>query len=181
MHSENGGLPVSSIVGATTVGIDAMRASLTADDAVAKVARLVEEPDSRIEQQLFYPYFHFAVTGRLRWLFGERHMHIDCLVDARTGRAASADALTLDRLQVRSGDCVDASQDRHGAETNARRYACHALGKSLRVLGNFNLALSAASLVHRSFWVVRAGELSVLVDAVTGDLHPLTPDRQRVA
>jgi len=168
-------------VGTGVLGIDAMRASLTADDAVAAVARLIEDPDCRAERQLFYPYYHFAVTGRLRWLFGVRHMHIDCLVDARTGRAASADSLMLDHLQIDSRDRVSALKDGVEAESSARRYASHALGRSLRVLGNFNLALSRAALVHRPFWVVGAGAVSVLVDAVTGELHPLAANRQRVA
>lgn len=167
--------------GGATVNIDAMRASLTADHATKLVARLTGEPEVSIEQQIYYPFFHFAASARLRWLFGERRMCLDCLVDARTGRAASADALTIERIEAEPKACVAAVKDGQVAEKNARRYASHALGRSFRVLGNFNLELAPAVLVHRPYWVVRAADHSVLVDAVTGDVHPLVSNRQRVA
>lgn len=150
-----------------------MRAALDSSAAVKRIAGLVEGAVAEAERRVFYPYYHFGARGRLRWLFGERRLEFDCLVDARTGRAASADALALDTLTVDDAEVLGATHEAVEAEPRARRYARHALGKGFRLLGDFNLELDCAGLVHRPYWIVRTGTSRVLVDAVTGDLHPL--------
>jgi hypothetical protein len=155
--------------------IRVMRSSVSAESAMRRVAGLLDA-EAAIERRVFYPWYHFNATGCLRSLFGRRRIEIDCLVDARSGRAASADALTLDRVLPAAGETLDAQQDIEASRRKAERYASHALGRRFRLLGRFDLRLDEPRLVHRPYWIVRAGAERVLLDAVTGEVHPLAAD-----
>lgn len=152
--------------------IGVMRASLDRGAARSLVAELSGGP-AEIERRVYYPYFRFGVSGLLRWLFGSRTLRTECLVDARTGRASTADSLSVDRLMVVDEERLAAVKAPDEADRLARRYATHALGRGLRVLGNLHIQLDGGELVHRPFWIVRSDSTRVLVDAVTGELHPL--------
>lgn len=152
--------------------IGVMRASLDGSAARSLVFALSGEA-AEIERRVYYPYFRFGVSGLLRWLFGRRRLRTECLVDARTGRASTADGLNVERLTVTAGERLAAARGPDEAARLARRYATHALGRGLRVLGNLHVELDGGELVYRPFWIVRSGDTRVLVDAVTGELHPL--------
>jgi len=150
-----------------------MRPGLDAEAARQRVARLQDCAGACVERRVYYPFFRYGVSARVRWLFGHERLEFDCVVDARNGRAASADELTVDDLVVGDDECMRAVTGEADARHSAQRYAAHSLGKAMRMLGNFNLSLDARGLVHRPYWIVRTGTIRVLVDAVTGDLHPL--------
>ena len=76
--------------------IGVMRESLDRYAACSLVCRLADGP-AEIERRIYYPYFRFGISGLLRWLFGRRTLQTRCLVDARTGRASTADSLSLER------------------------------------------------------------------------------------
>jgi hypothetical protein len=152
--------------------IDVMRASLDRGSARSLVSGLTGD-DAEIERRVFYPYFRFGVSGLLRWLFGRRRLRTNCLVDARTGRASTSDRLVLELLTVTDDERLRPVQAHDAAARQAHRYATHALGRSLRVLGDLDIELDEGGLVHRPFWIVRSGRVRVLVDAVSGELHPL--------
>lgn len=153
--------------------IDVMRASLDRRAARRLVDRLLGAGDARVERQVYYPYYRYAVSGQLRWLFGRRRVGTECLVDARTGRAATADAVRAERRRVADEHCLPVARPARDAGRSARRYATHALGRRFRLIANLRLRVSGGALLHRPFWIVRAGRLRVLVDAVSGELHPL--------
>ena len=152
--------------------IGVMRESLDRYAACSLVCRLADGP-AEIERRIYYPYFRFGISGLLRWLFGRRTLQTRCLVDARTGRASTADSLSLERRAAIEEDRLRGVTAPDEARRLARRYATHALGRGLRVLGNLHIDVDGGELVYRPFWIVRSGSTRVLVDAVTGELHPL--------
>lgn len=156
------------------IDISAMQEHVGDEQAAAIISRHTGGAAAAVERRVFYPYFHVPAHGRLRWLFGEKQVALDCLVDARTGTVSSADALRLERRKVSATESLPVQQDADSAISTARRYASHALARGFKVLGNFNLDVRDAVLVHRPFWIVRTEQLRVLVDAVTGELHPLS-------
>lgn len=157
-------------------GLCVMRPSVTAESATSRVARLLGEETS-IERRVLYPWYHIAISGRLRWLFGHRRIDFRCLVDARTGRAASTDELALDHVMPAAGEALDVLQDAGTARRAASRFASHVLGRRFRMLGHFDLRAGDVRVVHRPYWIVRAGPERLLLDAVTGELHPLSAAR----
>ena len=140
--------------------IAAIRSNVDSDEALKILRGYAGCGDARIERRLFYPYYHVVANGRLRWLFGERRLKLDCLIDARTGRASSADAPVVEQLEVSESERLVARNDATTAIAAARRYASHALSRGLKVLGNFNLDLRDAELVHRPFSELNESQVS---------------------
>ena len=126
-----------------------------------------------IEGRVYYPYFRYVVRGALRWLFGRRPFEVDCLVDARTGRAATADSFVIETVRSEADSRLPVRQDPGTGRRQAERYTRHALGRAFRVLAGFRLQADEGELVHRPYWVVRASGARLLVDGVSGELHPM--------
>ena len=126
-----------------------------------------------IEGRVYYPYFRYVVRGALRWLFGRRPFEVDCLVDARTGHAATADSFVIETVSSEADSRLPVRQDPGAGRRQAERYTRHALGRAFRVLAGFRLRADEGELVHRPFWVVRASGTRLLVDGVSGELHPM--------
>ena len=126
-----------------------------------------------IEGRVYYPYFRFVVRGALRWLFGRRVVRVDCLIDARTGRAATADDVSVETVSSDAASRLPVRQDPGAGRRQAERYTRHALGRAFRILAGFRLQADEGELVHRPYWVVRASGTRLLVDGVTGELHPM--------
>lgn len=127
-----------------------------------------------VEAELLYPYYCFDVRGRLRSLFGDRPAEFRCLVDARTGHAATADRFATERRSVDASVCLVPTQSSELATRQARRYAAHAMGRASKTAANFDLRIEANGIVYRPFFIVVCGDTRLLVDGVTGDLHPLS-------
>jgi len=151
-----------------------LRALLDERAAVTRVGALLDAADVQIERRVYYPYYHFAVQGELRWLFRRKRLRFDCLVDARTGHASSADPLDVERVATLSEGGLAVQQTPGEAARRARRYAQHAMGRGLRLMSNFNTRLEACGVVYRPFWILGSGSMRILLDAVTGELHPLS-------
>lgn len=144
-------------------------------DAAAAVDRVRElcGGAAALERELLYPYHHFGVRGRLRSLFGAREVSAECLVDARTGHAATADAFTVVRRSCGDEGCLAPIVSATEARRRAERYSTHALGRAWRIAADFRLELTVHGIVHRPFCVVAGGGRRLLVDRVTGEMHPL--------
>ena len=132
------------------------------------------------ERRVFYPYYRFRIDASSRALWRTRHFATECLVDARTGRAATAEELRVLRQSVDSNEVLLATLDATRAHQVAMRYASHALSRSFKVVRNFGLQLTDAGIVHRPFEIVCVEGSRLLFDTLTGDVHPLA-DLDRVA
>lgn len=151
-----------------------MQALLDEGAAVSHVESLLGTGPARVERGVQYPYYHFIVSGSIRWLFSRKSLRFDCLVDARTGHAASADPMTTERARSLPDDCLSVQWSTSEAARQASRYAQHAMSRSLRLMSNFNTSLDERGLVYRPFWIVESGTTRILLDAVTAEVHPLT-------
>ena len=152
--------------------LQVIRQGLATGAAVERVRQLCGG-SPMLERELLYPYYRFAANGRLRFLFGERKLNVDCLIDARTGHAATADAFDVVARHCEAEACLDAIRTPAEARRLAQRYATHALSRGYRIAANFNLQLVDRGVVHRPFCIVASGGDRLLVDRVSGELHPL--------
>ena len=152
-----------------------MQTSLAEADILARVAAALPAHSTppAIERRVYYPYFRYVVRGALRWLFGKRAIRVDCLIDARTGRAATADEFDIESVPADSAERLPARHSAGESRKSAERYTRHSLGRACRVLASFHLRADQGELVHRPYWIVRAAGHRLLVDGVTGELHPL--------
>ena len=144
-------------------------------DTAAAIER-VEALDvgrAELETELLYPYYRFDVRGQLRSLFGDREMRLHCLVDARTGHAATADGFATERRPIDDSICLAPTQSSAAAARQARRYASHAIGRASRMAANFDLRLDGTGIVYRPCFIIACADRRLLVDGATGDLHPL--------
>ena len=55
----------------------------------------------------------------------------------------------------------------------AQRTVTHQLGKKLKMIAPFDVTLDMKGMVYRSFWIVRIGDSRIMVDSVTGSMHPV--------
>ncbi|MEM9209671.1 MAG: hypothetical protein AAGA61_10505 [Pseudomonadota bacterium] len=155
--------------------ITSMRSALAQADILERVAEALplDAATPVVEHRVYYPYFRFCVTGVLRWLFGARRINVSCLIDARTGRAATADAFDVETVSVAPTQQLAVQQCVSAGRGLAERYTRHSLGRAFRMLTTFRLHADAGVLIHRPYWVVRASGHRFLVDGVTGEFHPL--------
>lgn len=152
-----------------------IRGEVCASTAEAAARRLLRMEDATVERELFYPYYWFLWRASFRSLFGRGGGKISSLVDARQGVAATSDPFEIDAAQVSSGDVLGSKVLAQDAERRARRAAARAVSRRERALLPAAWSLVDRALVHKRFWVVRAGSRRLLVDAVTGCVHPLGP------
>ncbi len=152
-----------------------MQSSLVEADIIERVAAALPAQSAAptIERRVYYPYIRYVVRGALRWLFGEREIRVDCLIDARTGRASTADEFAIEAVAAETADQLPARQSAGASRRLAERYTRHSLSRAYRVLTTFRLRADGGELVHRPYWIVRAAGHRLLVDGITGELHPL--------
>ena len=155
--------------------VNVIRATLEPGDARAMLASL-DAPGYGHERTIEYPYFSFRASGFAPSLFGRRALSVDCLVDARTGDASTADGYRTQPVDVAADTLMALAGCPRVALREARRYAAHALGRGLRTLANFDLRIENTGVIYKSFWVFRRNATRVLVDSTTGSLHPLADD-----
>ena len=41
------------------------------------------------------------------------------------------------------------------------------------MIAPFDVSLEATGVIYRSFWIVRIGDVRIMLDSVTGSTHPL--------
>jgi hypothetical protein len=100
-------------------------------------------------------------------------VRISCLVDGRTGLGATSDAFDTVITQVSERDVLPCVTDEGRAFELGRRLAQQAPGARRRALTSPRRELLERGLLYKPFWVVRAGRTTILVDGITGGLHPI--------
>ena len=150
-----------------------IRAEIGAGEATSIVASVAGVTAAAVDRQIYYPYHWYRAAGSAPGLFGRRRVSLSCLVDACNGIVSTADSFALDDVTVSGALLVAARHEACDAAVAAQRYVTHALGRGLRTIANFNVDLDHRGVVHKPFWVLRCGESRVLLDGVTGRLHPL--------
>lgn len=153
--------------------ITLIRAEIGASEATSVVAAVAGTEDVKIDRRVYYPYHWYRAAGSAPGLFGRRPISLSCLVDACNGVAGTADSFAVDKTTVSAAALIAARQEPDDVSLAARRYVTHALGRGLRTVADFSVDLDHRGIVHKSFWVLCCGECRVLVDGVTGQLHPL--------
>ena len=151
----------------------AIRGEVNAEIAVNIVSGLCGCSDLIVQQAMYYPYFKFDCHCSLPTLFGRRQSEITCLVDAVSGKGATADAFEVDEWHLPPTELVNTSISHIEAQKLAQRTVTHTLGRKLRVIADFRLRLNAAGLIYKRFWIVGNAEVRALVDSVNGSMHPL--------
>jgi len=150
-----------------------IESDLDPEEIVTRIARLAGGGTAELRQTLYHPFHAWRASGRLRSLAGSRAIRCELVVDALTAEPATVDHLHTISRAVPDGEVLAVAIPERRSHQVARSYMLHVLQKRLRTLGAFDLELSGAGLIYRPCWVVAAGVVRVLVDAVTGSLHPL--------
>lgn len=154
-------------------GIAVIRPQVCGQEALQIVESTAGAGLAHLEQCIYYPYFRFEAQTQLRALFAKRRSRINCLVDGRRGHAATTDDFDVDADVTATGSALGCLFGTAAAERNARHFLSHALTRRLKTIANFDLDLTSLGIVYRKFWLVRCDGRIVMVDSVTGGLHPL--------
>ena len=126
-----------------------------------------------IEQKLFYPYYRFKAGCKISTMLGKQDVAVDCLVDGINGLGATADPFVTDQLNVTDENLLKPEISKREAGKIAHRTVSHQLGKKLKMIAPFDVTLEAKGMIYRSFWIVRVGDSRIMVDSVTGGMHPV--------
>lgn len=129
--------------------------------------------DAKVEREIHYPYFRLAANCRLPKVSGRSAMQFTVMVDAVNEQGATSDPVELEARSVTSSDTLQFDLTPDKAIDVARRYAAHHLGRRARAITNFDVDVEGPELVHKSFWIARAGQRQVMIDSVTGEAWPV--------
>ena len=159
------------MTGARSVPV--IREDFDAGAATRAVAETAGASDVRVERTIYYPYHWYRVAGSAPTWVGRRPFTVTCLVDARSGAASTADRFTVEPATVSAGALLLPRTEAIDATRQAERYLSHALGRRLRAIASFGLTLDHRGLVYKAYRILRCDGTGVLLDGVTGELHPL--------
>jgi len=126
-----------------------------------------------VEQKLVYPYFQFTARCKVPTVVGKKRVTVACMVDGVNGHGATADHFSTDEIMVPEKSRLQLGISHDEAKKIAQRTVTHQFGKKLKLIAPFEVALESSGLVYRSFWIVRVGDKRVMIDSVTGAMHPL--------
>ena len=127
-----------------------------------------------VEQKMLYPYYRFKAGCKISTMLGKQDVAVDCLVDGINGLGATADPVISDQLNVTDENLLGPEISNSEAVKVAHRTVTHQLGKKLKMIAPFDVTLEAKGMIYRSFWIVRIGDRRIMVDSVTGGMHPLS-------
>jgi hypothetical protein len=150
-----------------------IRSPFTATDALCVVATLTGDLDATVAAEVIYPYYCFSADCSVPTLVGRKHLSMLCLVDAINGLGATADSFELKKENVTAENLLQPGIDDEAASGIARNTLTHRLGRKLRMISSFDVAMNARGLVHKRFFIVQTSDARVMVDSTTGSLHPL--------
>jgi len=150
-----------------------VRGSITSTDALCLVSSLTGDINVRLEPAMIYPYYCFDANCSVPTLVGRKDVSLLCLVDAVNGLGATADSFELKKETVPAELLLPIEICSDAAAGIAQRTVTHRMGKKLRMIASFDVAVVPRGIVHKRFWIVQSSDARVMVDGTTGNLHPL--------
>lgn len=154
--------------------VDVVCGSITSRDALGLVSSLTSDVGSTLESEMTYPYYCFDAHCSVPTLAGRKKVSMLCLVDAVNGLGATADSFELKKESVRQEYLLSTKVNNDDAADIAQRTVTHRMGRKLRMIASFDVAIVPRGIVHKRFWIVQSGDSRIMVDSTTGKLHPLT-------
>jgi len=148
--------------------------SFNASKACKLISAMTNGEPAVIERKMYYPYFRFDGKCSVPGLFGRRATQLNCLVDAVNGLGATTDHFTVDHRQLDDGEIIATTISNDVAMRIAQRTVTHRLTRRLRMIAPFGLALKPQGVIYKGFWIVGCASAAVMIDSVTGGLHPLS-------
>ena len=158
---------------ANKVLLKVIREQIDASAALQSVNTVRRDITAVVEQKLVYPYFQFTARCKVRTVVGKKEVTIACMVDGVNGHGATADHFSTDEILVPENSRLRLGISHDEATKIAQRTVTHQLGKKLKMIAPFEVALESIGLAYRSFWIVCVGDKRVMIDSVTGVMHPL--------
>ena len=158
---------------ANTVSLKVIREKIDASAALQGIHAVRGEITGVVEQKLVYPYFQFTARCKVPTVVGKKEVTIDCMVDGVNGHGATVDHFCTDEVAVAEDCRLQIAIACDEATKIAQRTVTHQLGKKLKTIAPFDVTIQSTGLVYRSFWIIRVGEKRVMIDSVTGSMHPL--------
>lgn len=158
---------------AKKVSLRVIREQIDAAAALQYIHSARDDLISAVEQKLVYPYFQFTARCKVPTIAGKKELTFSCVVDGVNGHGATADRFCTDESIVAEECCLQLGISQDDATRIAQRTVTHQLGKKLKLIAPFEVVLESAGLIYRGFWIVRVGDKRVMIDSVTGAMHPL--------
>lgn len=150
-----------------------IRGHIESGAALQKFAENSTDVAAVLERAVLYPYLRFTARCVVPTISGRKTISVDCLIDGIHGQGATADVFASDDIIVSNETQLHATIREDDARRTAERTVTHRLGKELRMIAPFDVRLEARGTVYKRFWIVRAGTERIMMDSVTGHLHPL--------
>jgi hypothetical protein len=150
-----------------------VRGTFSATEAMCVVATLTGDLDAKVDAEVIYPYHCFVANCSIPTLVGRKPMSMVCLVDAINGLGATADSFDFRPESVPANQVLEADVTVEEAKITARNTLTHSLGRKLRMISSFDVAIHNRGLIYKRYWIVSTGDARVMVDSTTGGMHPL--------
>jgi hypothetical protein len=146
---------------------------LDAVAALQSARNVIGDLSLSVERKMYYPYYRFEANCTVPTLFGRKPLSLVCLVDGLTGFGATVDPFSVEQITVSHDSLLRVDIDVDAATRGATRFLSHHLGRRLRMISRFDIQLDTVDRVYKSFWIVRLRDMAVMIDSMTGSIHPL--------
>ena len=156
--------------------IRAIKHNIDGRSAEQLIQSIAPEDEVEMIQKFYYPYYCFKANCDIPTLRGRRKIATQCLVDGRNGLGATSDPFIENFEEVEIDSVIKTCSDQGKLKQSAFRYLTHSLGRRFKALTNFNVAIISQRLVYKLFWGIRFGNQFVIIDSMTGLIHPLEAD-----
>ena len=154
--------------------ISVIRQQVDAASALRSIDALAGAATAIIERKMYYPYYRFTANCVVPTLFGRKAMTVNCLVDGVSGLGATSGAFSIDPATVPADALLQLAVLAREAESAARRTVSHQLSRKLRMIASFQVDIEPQSIVYKGFWIIRSQDTLVMVDSLSGCIHPLS-------
>lgn len=151
-----------------------IREQVDSATALRRIEALTHDVSATIEQKLYYPYYGFTAHCTVRTMIGSKDLSVGCLVDGINGLGATADPFSTDEIAVSDETQLVSRISHDEARRAAHRYFTHSLSKKLKMIAPFDVRLESNGTLYRGFWIVALGNGRIMIDTVTGSMHPLS-------
>lgn len=154
--------------------VEVVLGAISRRKALSLVSSLTGDMHVMLEPEKIYPYYYFDAHCSVPTLAGRKDISLQCLVDAVNGLGATADSFEAKTDRVRQEDVVSTAVQTDAAAAIAQRTVTHRMGRKLRMIASFDVAIVPRGIVHKRFWIVQTSAARIMIDSTTGKLHPLT-------
>ena len=134
---------------------------------------MITDNSATFERNVFYPYHRFLADCTVATILGKKSLSVSCLVDGVNALGATTDPFDVKQTKVVAAEIMATKVTKDEAHRAAFGILRHQISRHLKMMAAFDIRLTKQEVVYKEFWILRSRNALIMVDSVTGGIHPL--------